>query len=217
MTICGSGQYLQQVEQALYRNFHSWKIDRIVENETEEQAFQYFLKDVYKVRKGTSIMRILSTMVSPDLEGNAAHWLLRHQQECSESKIPRENKSIEEIPRMKRDVAIISPGISIESLCPLPGWKPIITHDSTEYPLQDWNGDTWDCAAECKNDPLCSYWLHNGDNCYLYRNKERVLSSQFQANNPTTFFFGTKTCQAETTSCPEGLDHDSLVHFKEEP
>ena len=83
VTICGSGQYLEQVEEALYRKFTEQNDVLYKADNEETSAFQKFTKEVYRVEKGNNIIDILSTMISPDLEGNEALQLLRYQQSCT--------------------------------------------------------------------------------------------------------------------------------------
>ena len=71
------------MEEALYRKFTE---QNDVANQTDDEetlAFQKFTEEVYRIEKGTNIIEILSTMISPDLEGNEALQLLRYQQSCT--------------------------------------------------------------------------------------------------------------------------------------
>ena len=87
VTICGSGQHLGQVKRVLYQNFTVWNGERNqVEYQTEAEeavAFRQFLLEVYRVRNGTNLVDILSTMISPDRYGFEARNLIRHELTCT--------------------------------------------------------------------------------------------------------------------------------------
>ena len=97
VTICGSAQYMDRVQKALFKKFFLWKIEnQIYDEEYDHEIFDQFLQKVFKTKNGTNIMNVLSTMNTLSSGGSYNHHIERTVKECSSSNVPKQRKKRED-------------------------------------------------------------------------------------------------------------------------
>ena len=108
MTICGSGQYLGQVEAELNITFTQWSAaqqqDLVgLSEEGQVEMFRRFLQEVYRLKEGVNILEILSTMLSADKKITDVRRAIKHELACS--------KKEDSLNRRKRETAATESGL----------------------------------------------------------------------------------------------------------
>merc|ERR1719483_1439670 len=67
VTICGGGKYMDLVEKVLYNNFKTWNEKRTKPNNTINDDFAEYMKDIFQIQdKSLNILDILKMVVAND-------------------------------------------------------------------------------------------------------------------------------------------------------
>ena len=88
-TICGAGQHMGNVEKVLFHNFKKWEEEQttIDKEQPLEDTFADYMKQTFQIYdKGTSIIDILNTMISPSEEASGANAIRNNEQACATKK-----------------------------------------------------------------------------------------------------------------------------------
>ena len=104
-TICGAGQHMGNVEKVLYHNFQKWEQNQPdkKKQKSPEDSFAEYLKETFQIhKKGTSILDIFNTMISPSDEASGANSVRRNEEACA-AKNQRTKRSIVEKTTSKAD------------------------------------------------------------------------------------------------------------------
>ena len=84
-TICGAGQHMENVEKVLFHNFKKWEQKQSVKDKKSmEESFEEYLKETFQIHeKGTNILDILNTMISPSDEASGANAVRSNALACA--------------------------------------------------------------------------------------------------------------------------------------
>ena len=85
-TICGAGQHMGNVEKVLFHNFMQWEQKQAVKGQQKlaEDSFAEYLKETFQIHeKGTNILDIMNTMISPSDEVDGVNAIRRNEQACA--------------------------------------------------------------------------------------------------------------------------------------
>ena len=93
VTICANGLHMDLVEKVLFNDFMKWKSQTSLNqaNSFEDQLSQFMLERFQILDKGTNILGILNTMISP--ETSAANEVKENHLACGKTKTNRRRRS----------------------------------------------------------------------------------------------------------------------------
>ena len=106
-TICGAGQHMGNVEKILYHNFKQWKQKQAVKDQHKsiEDSFAEYLKETFQIHeKGTNILDILNTMISPSHEVDGVNAVRRNEVACAKRNKRRKRATEEELASYRKKV-----------------------------------------------------------------------------------------------------------------
>ena len=106
-TICGAGQHMGNVEKILYHNFKQWKQKQAIKDQHKsiEDSFAEYLKETFQIHeKGTNILDILNTMISPSGEVDGVNAVRRNEVACAKRNKRRKRATEEELASYRKKV-----------------------------------------------------------------------------------------------------------------